>query len=385
MQLQDVITAARDRHPAFHKTRVPNAVAARFLTDYQNELIGKAVERDKQFLAQKAAVVLSFGGNTAPGTVGAGAGDGVPGQVAADGTFSAVEETAGSLIEALVTQGEGAAVIITERAATSATANDLTCATVARTVDQDIGKILVITAGKGKDQRREILTNTATKWSVSTGADGRQWDEIPDATSMFEVVAAVFTSSEGLGVVTDLPAVTTKTGYLVKLSSSGVPFIDWTKPLVADVEDGLPLPAALAVLGGTARYSDGDTGLLTLTTQGRRYRPPNFPAVYTVGETLFFCGSKNEWDDIVSIEIDYVPIAPAFTQLTDLFLLPDKARPVLVAKLAAFMAMRVDGMPDVSIDPTAHFAQGEKLEEHFLMTLRLTRRARHIVIREGDY
>lgn len=385
MQLQDVITAARDRHSAFHKTRVPNAVAARYLSDYQNELIALAVERDKQFLAQKAAVVLDFTGSTTPGSVGAGVGDGLPGQVATDGTFSAVEETAGSLIEALVSQAEGAAILVTERAASSATSVDLTCNTVARTTDQDIGRILVITGGKGKDQRREILTNTATKWTISTGADGRQWDETPDATSVFQVVSPLFTSSEGLGVVTDLPAVTTKTGYLVKISSTGVPFIDWTKPLVADIEDGLPLPSALAVIGGTVRFSDGDTSDLTITTQGRRYQPACTPAVYTVGETLFLCGHKADWDDVVSLEIDYVPIAPVFTQLTDFFLLPDKARPALVAKLASFMAVRVAGMPDVEIDPAPHMAEGEKMEQRFLAMIRLTRRARRIVIRQGDY
>jgi hypothetical protein len=83
VQLQDIITAARDRHPAFFKTRVPNATIARFLSDYQNELIGKALLRDKQFLAQKASVVLDLDAASAPGTVGANAGAGLPGTVSA--------------------------------------------------------------------------------------------------------------------------------------------------------------------------------------------------------------------------------------------------------------------------------------------------------------
>lgn len=385
MQLQDIITAARDRHPAFHQTRVPHATVARFLTDYQNELIARAVERDKQFLAQKAAVVIDFGDNTTPGTVGAGSGDGLPGAVNDDGTFSAVEETAGSLIEALVSQAEGAAIVISERAVTSATANDLTCAGVARTANQDVGLVLVITAGTGKDQRREIQSNGASNWVISTGTDGRQWDTAPDATSLFEIVDPKFTSSEGLGVLTGLPAVSTQTGYLVRLSATGLPYIDWTKPLVADVEDGISLPAALAIIGGTVRYTDGDSGLLGFVSQDRRYKPPVFPAVYTVGQSLYFCGQKADWDEIKSLEIDYVPIAPPFTQLTDFFLLPDSARPALVAKAAAFMAVRVAGMPDVTIEPEPHVEKGEQSEERFLSSIRLTRRARRIVFREEYY
>lgn len=385
MQLQDIITAARDRHPAFHKTRVPNAVIGRYLGDYQNELIGRCVERDKQFLAQKAVVVLSLNGASAPGSVGAGAGDGLPGNVAPDGSFSAVPALSGSLVEALTTAAEGASVRVTERPATSATANDLTCNSVARVVNGDVGKVLVITEGKGIAQRRSVISNTATQWVISTGTDGRQWDTIPDATSLIMLVDPKYSSSLGVDVVTDLPSVLQQRGYLVRLDAQGVPYIDWTKPLVANVENGVALPTMLALLGGTVHYVDGDRMPLTIATQGRRFRPTAFPAVYTVGQTLFCCGERADWQDIVSLELDYVPIAPAFTLLTDLFLIADAARPALVAKAAAFMAVRVAGMPDVVIDAAPHLADGEKLEQWYLGSLRLTRRARTILFREGDY
>ncbi len=383
LTLEQVITAARDRHPAFHRTRVPNAVLARFLSDFQNEVIGKGAERDKQFLQQKAAVVLSTGGTTAPGEVGAGVGDGLPGSVdPATGFFSAIEETAGSLIEPLLTPAEGATVAVADHPVTSATATSLTCTAVARTLNQDAGKLLVIVSGTGKDQRREVQSNnTATTWVISNGSDGRQWDTIPDSTSIFQVIDPAYTSSLGLGVATDLPNISQRTGYLVKLSAAGLPYIDWTAPLIADVADGLAMPNAIAIVGGTVRYSDEDEEPLNFVSQGRRYCPPAWPAVYTVGPNLFFCGRVADWEDAASLELDYVPIAPAFTALTDYFLLPDAARPLLVAQAAAFMAGRV--ADEVGLDPTRLELAAADALQHFLMTIRLTRRARRVVIREG--
>lgn len=64
--LEQVLRAARDRHPAFHPQRVPNAVAARWLSDYQNALLDRAVARDPQYAAQRAVVVLALGDGRAP-------------------------------------------------------------------------------------------------------------------------------------------------------------------------------------------------------------------------------------------------------------------------------------------------------------------------------
>jgi hypothetical protein len=385
IQLQDLITAARDRHPAFFKTRVPSATIARFLSDYQNELIGKALLRDKQFLAQKATVVLSLAGNSAPGTVAAGVGDGLPGTVSDAGVFSLTPSTTGGLIEAIVDPAAGAQVLVSERVVSSATTVSLVATGAAWTVNLYVGRVVVITEGPGMGQRRSVLSNTVDTLVISTGADGLQWATTPTTKSLFEVVVPVYQSSGVAGVVTDLPATLTQTGYLVKLSATGVPYIDYTAPLVASVEAGVPLPTALAILGGAARYTDADRRELALVSQGQRFDPPNWPAAYTVGQTLFLCGSKQDWLDVASLELDYVPIAPAFTQLTDYALLPDAAKPALVAAAAGFMAERVAGMPDVSIDPRALVARAAAAESDYLRALRLTRRGRRAQFRAVDY
>src|SRR4051812_16733455 len=125
LQLQDVITAARDRHPAFFRTRVTNAVLARYLTDYQNELIGKCVRRDKHFLKQTAVVVMSFGGATDPAVNGAGTGDGLPGAATADGGFETLPQTTGALVEAITDPDDGADVLVAETDVAAATANTI--------------------------------------------------------------------------------------------------------------------------------------------------------------------------------------------------------------------------------------------------------------------
>lgn len=385
IQLRDVIDAARNRDAAFHQTRIPHAVVGSFLSDYQNELIARCIERDALFLSQKAVVVMDFGQQTAPGTVGAGTGDGLPGTIDASGTFAAVQQTTGTLVDPLMTGAEGAQVVVSEHVVASATLTTLTATGLTRPTNGDLGRILHITGGTGVGQEREILSNTATTWVISTGTDGRQWNPVPDASSLFEVVIPAYGSSLGVGVVTDLPAAAPERGYLVKLDAAGVPYIDWTRPLVANVETGVPIPAMLALLGGTVRYMDGDLDPLTITTKGRRWNPARFPAVWTIGQTMYFCGWKEDWNDVASVELDYVPITPPFTQLTDYFLLPDNARFPLVAKAASFMAVRCATMPDVQLDPAVHVGQGQKAEDWFLMTMRLNRRARRILFREGDY
>jgi hypothetical protein len=167
LTLNEVITAARDRHPAFFYTHVTNAVIARFLTDYQNELIAKAVTRDRQYLAQSAVVSIAI----QSGAVGAGTGYGAPG-TSTDDVFSTSRATTGSVIETGLTSDDGASVLISESVVTSATATSLTKTGAARTVNGDIGRLLVITQGTNAGETREVLSNTADTWTISTGSDG---------------------------------------------------------------------------------------------------------------------------------------------------------------------------------------------------------------------
>lgn len=373
-QLSAVITAARDRHPLFHRTRVTDAVLARFLSDYQNELIAKAVEREKHFMMQSASIVFSLDAANAPGTVGAGTSGGLPGAVSSAGALSVSEETTGALVEISGT------VVVAERVVTAATANTISSTGAGRTTDQDLARVVVITAGKGKGQIRSISANSAAQWTVSAN-----WDTIPDITSLFEIRSAGFNVDNTAAVVTQLPSEDTQTGFLVRINAQGVPYIDYTKPLVASVEHGVSLPSMTALIGGTCRYVNGDSDKLTVTSFANRFDPLTWPAIYPAGETVRFCGSNNDWLDVSSLELHYVPIAPALTALTDFLLLPDTAKPAVISRAAAFMALRVQGTEDVKIaaDVFESLAQGS--EDRFLKTIRLSSRARTSVIRAGAY
>lgn len=385
LQLQDIITAARDRHPAFHRTRVTNAVLARFLSDYQNELIGKCVRRDKHYLTQSAVVVMAFGSNSDPAVVGSATGDGLPGAVTEEGGFATVPQSTGALVEAITDPALGAELLVAESDIVGGTATTIEFFGAAWATDAYAGKTVEITAGPGIGQRRTILSNTAATATISTGSDGQQWETPPSTANLARIVTPLLSSSEGVGVVTALPALRSQIGYLVKLDATGTPYIDYTEPLVGNVETGVPLPSAIAVLGGTVCFTDGDRDELTLVTVGRRFDPPRMPAVYTQGQSLCFCGDAADWADVASIEVSYVPIAPALTALTDYLLLPDAARPALVAACASYMAMRVEGLDDVTIDAVKHHTRAKGAEDDYLSTLALSRRGRRIRIRPYEY
>lgn len=380
LSLGDVLTAARDRHPAFFYTHVPNAVVARFLTDYQNELIAKAVIRDRQYLAQSAVVSIAI----QSGVFGAGTGVGAPG-TSTDDVFSTTNATTGSVIETGLTSDDGAAVVISETVVTSATPTTITKTGAGRTVNADIGLLVVITQGADAGETREVLSNTTDTWTISTGSDGQEWSETPDGTSMMTLIQPEIISDNTAGVVTSLPSTTRNRGYLVKLSAGGLPYIDYADPLVATVEEGVPLPAMQTLLPDLCQaWAQGATQPepLTVTSAQRRFSPENFPAVYTVGQTLYLCGSSSDWAEFASLELRYTPIAPVFTGLTDLFLIQDHARPALVAQAAAFMAIRVQGQSQVTIDPTPFLAMAEQAEQDFLRAVTLGKRGRSPRIRE---
>lgn len=370
LTLAAILTAARDRHPAFSRERVTDAVIARYLSDVQNELISAASIRDRQFIAQTAVVSIAIDDASAPGTAGAGTTGGVPGVVSGD-SFTTSESSTGSVIEVGVTEANGATVLIADSPLTSATSTTLTKTGAARTVNGDVDRLLVITAGKGLGQRRLVTSNTASIWSFAA------WDIVPDTTSLFSLVEPVYLSDETAGAVTALPSTTQNLGYLVKLDASGSPYLDYTEPLVATLEQGVPLPSMQALLVDLCQLWRTDCTTpepLRVTTAQQRW---NFgPAVYQVGSTLYLSGDSCAWSDAQSIEIRYVPLAPAFTALTDLFLLPDQARPVLVAKAASFCAMRVEGLEGVNIDSRKHSAEAERAERQFYQTVLSGKRGR---------
>lgn len=380
--LSDVVTAARDRSPWFHPVRVTDAVIARFLSEAQNELIGAAVRRDPQYLAQTANIVVALSGSDAPGTVGAGTTGGTPGSSDSGGLFTPAQGTIGSLVEAKVTAAEGASLFVADRVVSSAATTSITSTGANRTTNQDAQRMVVITSGTGYGQRRLVLSNTADTWVISTGSDGQQWTTTPDSSSTFDVVSPVYGSDDAIGVVTGLPAVTTSVGYLVKVSAQGVPFIDFTQPLVATVDAGASLPAMQFPLDGTVWYVDGSCGPLRLVPVTQRFGAFPQHTAYAVDQQLYLVGESADWQDVASISLRYTPIAPAFTALTDTFLLPDHARPALIAMSAAFMAERVSAWPDVSITIAPLNQRAAESRVAYLANVSAAKRGRNLRVRE---
>lgn len=371
LTLAAVLESMRQKHPAFDDSRVPGPTIASELSDYQNTLIGKAVARSKGYLLQTLAIGFRLEGSNIPGTAGAGTTPGLPGTVTA-GVLARSEEVAGGAPAV-----SGATVAMAERAVTSATSTTTTSTGAGRGVDADLNKLLSVSGGKGFGQVRKVISNTATVWTHAA------WAIIPDATSLIQVLSETLASTLA-GVFTEIPAESRRTGYLVKSTAAGVAYIDYTDPLVLYVGRGVPLPANLAVVGGTVRYADGEEPL-RLTSFERRFDVNRWPAVYELGGQLFACGTKTDWVDVESVEVLYTPIAPALTLETDLFLVPDGAKPCLVAYAAACAAVRAIGYGEkLAVDITHFQAAAARAEDDYLSTLRLSKRGRVTHFRQEE-
>lgn len=380
--LSAVIVAARDQHPAFHRSRAPDAVVARWLSDYVNALMQKALSRDSSYMRQSLSVMLALESANEVGVAGAGTSGGLPGTVSASGdSFSATQSPAGSLVTVGVTAADGATVQVAERVVTSATATTVSSTGAGRTVNEDIGRLVVVTGGLGAGQYREVVSNTAAQWTIDSNTP---WATVPDTTSLIEVVAPVYLADETAGVVTALPAETQMAGYLVKVGPTGVPYLDFDAPVVAQISAGVPLPPMHAILGATVRYTDASTpSPLLLVTPDRRFDAVP-PAAFVAGEKLYLCGDAAEWDGVESVEIAYAPVAPALTRLTDTVLLPDAAKPCVVQQAAAYLAQRVAGLPDVTIDPGVFALRGADAERSYLSSLGLSKRSATLRIRDEN-
>lgn len=390
LTVQQAIDQVRSVHPAFSRYMVPDKALADFFTREQQRLMTLAVSRDRSYLSQSLSILfdLSNADADAPGTAGAGTAGGVP-VVPAGSTYTPSQTTTGSAVG--VSDG---ALLVNDTSVVSATATTLTGLGASWTTDAYAGKIVRIVAGKGANTSpRTIASNTATTLTVT-----QAWEVTPDATSTFHIAPAVTTADGTLGAVTDLPSVSTNRGFLVKLNAQGVAYLDYAAPLVGHVSRGIPLPSYHSVLGGTVRWSasagatwataQSDYGAmpLMLVSKSMRYSAPRRPAAYLDGQKLFLVGQRIEWQAAESIELFYTPVPPSFTARTDLFLLPDHALHVLVAKGAVFAASRITGVPNVPQPPSDLLvAEAAEAEAGFLATISLTKRSRIGRVRPGGY
>lgn len=376
LTLQTLITAARDRNPAFEQRRVPHAVLARFLTAYQRELLSRAVARNRSFLTQQASVVFDIAAANAVGTAGAGTPGGVPASVSSGGVVSAVQAPVGTAAEV---DTDDVVVLVSERTVNSATSTTLVRTGAGWTANAYTNKTVVITAGRGAGQRRTINSNTTDTLTVS-----QAWTTTPDTTSLFKVVSEVNEATLEMGVVASSPFTAERLGYLVKVNAAGVAYLDLSAPLVAKYDAGITLPAHHYIVGGTVRFTEaGDEVPLTLVDYSARFNPRAEYAAYIQNGELFLCGDGDDWTDVVSIDLRYVPVPPALTALTDTLLLPDNAYGALVSGAAAEAAQRVSGMPDVpEIDVRGFNQVKAEAEGQWLREIAVQKRNRTTVIRE---
>ena len=374
LTLNDIVSGVRGMHPAFHRSLVPDATIAKFVTGYQRELVAKGLERDQTFLAQQMSIGFALSDTNAI----AGAGVGQRPIDAEVGVLSTVNDPVGTAAEIDVS-GSDVVTLVSESVVASATSTTLTKTAAGWTTNAYATKTLVIVSGTGVGQRREIASNTATVATVT-----QAWTTTPDTTSTFVIVDEVIESDTQFGAVAFAPFSSTRLGYMVKVNASGTAYLDYTAPLVGRYDVGIPLPQHYAVIGGTVRLTDDDDNAYPVSLvdyQSRFEGHSSFP-VYVMGNELFLVGGEEEWADAVSIDLRYVPVPPALTALTSTFLLPDHAYPTLVNGAAFHAGMRVNGMPDVpKIDLNALAAQQAASEEAFLRTVGKNKRNRTTIIK----
>lgn len=372
LTLETIVTAARDRHPAFHKSRVPNAVVARFLTGYQRRLISQASDINAEAFAQQASVMFDLAPENALGTAGAGVGGAPAGLVS--GLPVAEGLPAGAAIEV---DAESGVILQSPAVVTSATATTLTRAGAGWTVNLFANRYVLITAGPGMGQMRQVLSNTADTLTISTGGDNEQWATVPTTESMFTVVDAPLVLTQEAGAITAMPALAERSAYLVRLTAGGMPYVDLARPLVARFDVGIDLPPHEYILGGTVRDAAGTgTASLYITRYPFRETDAAVFAAYLMDAKLFLLGDRSTWQGIASIDLRYVPIAPALTALTDYFLLGDGAYDALVARAAAHMAVRVNSLPDeTKVDPAPLVEEANLAETVFLSAVGRSARA----------
>lgn len=382
--LAQLIDGIRNRHAAFHRTRVTNRTLATYLSDLQRDLITKGADYDANRVAIQCCIAFATQPGNAPGAVGAGVGGGLP----ADPEGAVVLSPGGGTGASVELDTDAAQILVADTVATVGDATSVTLAGVAWIVNQFAGQIALITAGQGLDQRRQIISNTANKLVISSGVDGQQWQTIPNATSLVRVVTTVLVVDEKVSVVTVIPPKLVKRGYLISIDAQGHPYINLAAPLEVMVDVGIPLPSYERVIGGSVNFT-GTSGLspltapLSLRVYAQRYLWGPNPTAWLENEQLFLAGSLSDWTSVLSIDLRLVPVPDDFVAVTDYMLLPDLAKPVMIAHGAAYAAQRCAGMkdaPPVNVDWFEKKA--EQAEEQFLQAIGGSNRAHAVHVKE---
>lgn len=383
--LAQLIDGIRNRHPAFHRTRVTNRTLAAFLSDLQRDLITKGADYDANRVAIACCIAFATSPNNLPGAVGAGTSGGLPADPEGAAVFTPGEGV-GAAVE--LNTGITAQVLVADTVVSVATALDVTLVGAAWIVNQFANQVALVTAGQGYAQRRTIISNTANKLVISTGADGQQWQTVPNATSMVRVVLTDLEVDEMVSVVTQIPPKTVKRGYLISIDAQGHPYINLSAPLEVMVDAGIPLPPYERVIGGSVNFT-GTSGLSPLTAPlsirvfAQRYLWGPNPTCWLENEKLFLAGALSDWTSVLSVDLRLVPVGDDFEAMTDYMVLPDLAKPALIAHGAAYAAQRCASDPSAPTINTDWFEKrATQAEEQFLQAIGGSNRAHAVHVKE---
>ena len=162
-----------------------------------------------------------------------------------------------------------------------------------------------------------------------------------------------------------------------------------SSPLPSGNPTGIVLPTYKRVLGGTVHLTsntDNDPELdypLTIVDYSLRLRTRAVYSCWITDNTLFQIGTDSDWEDVGSFDVQYVAEPTSFTALTDLFTLPDSARPCLVARSAYMAGNRIQGLPDVPKFDTSNLADdASEAETAWLADVGGQRKSRTSSVRE---
>ena len=330
--LGEVIQSVRLRHPAYSRDNVPVVALASALGLYQRVLAQQGTRRYSGLLNQRVPILLDLSSANTPGEVAAGSSGGLP---SLDGAIA--QQPAGSLS---VYDFANAVTVLDDFVPTGVTASTVTLTGAGRTVNGDVALALWIVQGPGAGPEaiRFVQSNTATVWTLSD-----DWTTLPvvDESVIRLIQVTSIASGNAGGVVTELPATQSKAGYLVRLDANGDPYIDTTKPLVATLLVGIPLPDHDRLLGLDLIRAPGvgaaNPNLIATGAQSamvpiyhHNRRDVVGRVAWVIGKELHLGGVSACWTGIRSLELSFVPIPPLFDLtsrdvLDTPFLLPDSA------------------------------------------------------------
>jgi hypothetical protein len=310
LTVQNIIDAARYRHAKWRGLTQPHGPILQHMDLVQTELFNEALAYDPKFMAQRLGILVKASTFADfPGTL--------------SGTSPAIDTSpTGDLLE-LDKSSE-----LDEGVPSDATVTTLIDSSKSWTINAYAGKYVRIDFGVGADQIRLILSNTATSLIIDTDDP---FTTVPTTASHYEIIEADLEAQDDLKLTKGIRPEGKQIGYAVKYDyTTKTPYIATDEPLTVKFQEGIQLPELQRVIGMTIYRGDRGELEAAVVDYNLRYQPPRRPATYILNRTMYLIDPMVDWRENDQIELWYVPVPPALDELTDIFLLPDAAKPYLV-------------------------------------------------------